>query len=173
MKAPRGRVIVKFFEYRREGVIIVPDKFAPQPVECEITSDSRDEWNGLLAIASLTDGIYFEVNGIEYCSLKRGSILMFYTESEGKTATVRPAGRAVIMEDEGRVEKVGSMFYPLNDNRSRPYAKVLAVGPGRWDFEEGDTIHFDRSKAVGIKINGQRALFIFEEHIYAMESKAA
>lgn len=172
MKAPPGKCIVSFHKYRREGVIIVPDKHQPQSVECTVICDSGGEWEGLDAIASLMDGIYFEHENLRYCVLKRKSILMFFTEKDGKIATLRPATRAVIIEDQGRVEKVDRFYMPENDNRTRPYGKVLAVGPGRWDFKEGDTIHFDASRAVGIAIDGKKALFVFEDWIYAMEEAA-
>jgi len=173
MKAPRGKVIVKFFQYRRTGTIIIPDAHQPQSVECEVISDSAEEWDGEKAIASLMDGTYFEVDGDEYCVLKRKSILMFFVEQHGKIQTVRPATRGVIIEDRGRVEKVGQMFMPENDNRFPGEGRVLAVGPGEWSFSEGDVVYFDRSKAVVIAIDGKRALFIFEPHIYAMERMAA
>lgn len=168
VKAPYGKVIVRFHPYRRDGIIEIPDRFKPQSVECTVISDSRGEWNGLLAIASLTDGTYFDVDGEKYCVLQRKSILMFFTEENGKTATLRPATRGVIIEDRGRIEKIGSFFAPQNDNRFPPVGRVLAVGPGTWDFAEGDVVHFDRSKAVVIAIDGKRALFIFEPHIFAM-----
>lgn len=173
MKAPRGKVIVQFHKYRRDGRIIIPDRYAPQPVECTIISDSLDEWEGLDAIASLLDGTYFEHEHMEYCVLKRKSIMMFFTEKDGKIKTVRPAHRAVLIEDRGRVEKVGNFFMPENDNRFPPIGKVLAVGPGDWDFSEGDVVHFDRSKAVVIGIDGKRALFVMEKDIYAKEEAAA
>lgn len=174
IKATHGSVVVKFHEYRREGTIIIPDRFMPQPVECTVVSDSAGEWGGLLAIASLCDGTYFKVDEVEYCVLKRKSILLLYTETkDGKVATLRPATRGVITDEPGRVDKVGSFFMPENDDRFPPHAKVLAVGPGRWDFAEGDTIHFDRSKAMVIAIDGKRALFMFESSIYAMEKQEA
>lgn len=173
MKAPRGKVIVKFFQYRRTGTIIIPDAHQPQSVECTVICDSGNEWEGLTAIASLTDGIYFNLEDEEYCVLKRTSILMFFVEQHGKIQTVRPATRGVIIEDRGRVEKVGQMFMPENDSRFPGEGRVLAVGPGDWSFSEGDVVYFDRSKAVVIAIDGQKALFIFEPHIYAMERMAA
>ena len=172
-KAPPGKVIVRFHKYRREGTIVVPDRYAPQPVECTIISDSKGEWDGKLAIASLMDGIYIEVDRVEYCVLKRKSMLLFYTEgADGKIATVRPVARAVITTDPGRVEKQGRFFTPENENRFPPFGKVICMGPGQWDFNPGDTIHFDRSKAIVLGIDGKRALLIYEEHIYAMEEAA-
>lgn len=170
-KAPYGKVIVRFHALRMSGVIITPDKFKPQPVECEIINDSKGEWDGLLAVASLMSGTYFFVDDVEYCVMERKGILMFFTEKDGKTETLRPATRGVIISDEGRVEKIGSFFVP--DSRYPGHGKVLAVGPGRWDFTEGDTVHFDRSKAMVIGIDGKRALFIFEDFIYAKLEEAA
>lgn len=174
MRAPAGKVIVIFHHYRREGRIVVPDRYAPQPVECTVISDSKDgELEGETAIASLLDGTYFTHEHIEYCVLKRKSIIMLYTEKDGKIDTVRPSGRAVLVEDRGRVEKVGDFYMPENDNRFPPIGKVLATGPGDWDFAEGDVVHFDRSKAVVIGIDGKRALFVCEKDIYAKEEQAA
>lgn len=170
-RAPHGKVIVKFHQLRQSGVIITPDKFKPQSVECEIISDSKGEWDGLLAIASLMDGTYLFVDDVEYCVLYRRSVLMFYTEKDGKTETLRPATRGVIISDIGRTEMIGSFFVP--DTRYPSHGKVLAVGQGRWDFEEGDEVHFDRSKAMVIGIDGKKALFIFGEHIYAKEEAIA
>lgn len=173
MRAPAGKVLVIFHAYRREGRIIVPDRYAPQPVECTVISDSAGEWEGLDAIASLMHGVYFTHENIEYCCIERRGILMFFEERDGKIATVRPSSRAVLIEERGRVEKVGDFYMPENDNRFPPIGKVLAVGPGDWDFTEGEVVHFDRSKAVVIAIDGKKALYVCEKDIYAKEEQAA
>lgn len=170
-KATHGKVIVKFHAYRRNGKMIIPDKHKPQPVECTIIDDSKGgEWNGLLAIAALSDGTYFEHEDETYCVMQRRSILLFYTEANGKTVTVRPALRGVIVEDKGYVEMMGSFFLP--QDRKPPFGRVLAVGPGRWDFREGDVVHFDRNKALGLTIDEKKAIFVFESSVYAMEEAA-
>lgn len=173
IKAPPGKVIVKFHPFRHHGVILRADRYMPQSVECTVISDSRGEWEGLLAIASLCDGTYFEVEDVKYCVLQRKSMLLFYTDGpDGTTDTIRPATRGVIIEDRGRVQKIGMFWAPENDNRFEGFGKVLAVGPGQWDFKSGDIVHFDRSKAVVLGIDGRRALFIFEPNIFAMEEAA-
>ncbi len=174
MKAISGRVIVKFRKYRREGVMVLPDRHMPESVEGEIVHDSEGEWEpGLQVICSRMDGIYHELDGVNYCTLKRKSVFMAFTEKDGKIDTLRPLQRAVITTNEEPIRKDGGFFIPEMLTRFENKGKVLAVGPGEWDFSEGAVVHFDQKQAAAIKIDGRDAMYVPEKLIVAVEEEVA
>lgn len=171
--AAPGKVIVKFRPYRREGLIDIPDTRKPESCEAEIISDSQGEWEpGLTVIVSTLDGTYWP-NEPDVCTLKRNSILMAFTEKDGKITTLRPLQRAVIATFEAPIGSNGWLTIPDQYQRYENKGSILAIGPGDWDFREGCMIYFDRQRATKLIIDGKKALYVPENLIYGLEVQEA
>ena len=174
--AAPGKVIVKFRPYRRDGLIEIPDRHKPESCEAEIVHDSNGEWQpGLLVIVSTLDGTYWKPDEEEdrICTIKRQSVLMAFTEKDGKIETIRPLQRAVITTFEEPAGEISGFAIPSQFQRYQNEGKVLATGPGDWEFREGVTIYFERIYATKLAIDGKKALYVPEKLIYGLQEMAA
>ncbi len=174
IQAPRGKAIVKFHPYRRDGLIIIPDKFKPQAVEAEVIAHGDNTIEpGTNVIVSLMDGKYWDEGDEQFCTIKSESIYLIYTEKDGKIDTVRPAGRCILTTNDEPIKSMGSFELPRNYYKPTNEGTVLAVGPGEWPIEEGDVVFFNQHEASKISIDGKEALFVPEKLIYGKREEMA
>lgn len=83
-----NKVLLKFLPWRHEGIVALPDKAKPQPVEAVIVAvGPRAHWaleNGQKVAATRLLGEYFEIEDERYCVMADEGILVI--DDEGVTA---------------------------------------------------------------------------------------
>lgn len=83
IKALRGHAIVWFLPYRRtDGMIEIPDKAKPQPVEALIIHDNGEHGlqPGVMVGVSRMAGTYFDYQGHELCAVPGSALVLVNTE---------------------------------------------------------------------------------------------
>lgn len=81
MKALAGKAIVKFLPYRRDGIVEIPDSVEPPSIEAEMISDGGGKempeiQPGQIVFVSRMVGEYFNHDGVQYCRVPRGAVMM-------------------------------------------------------------------------------------------------
>lgn len=77
VKAPRGKAIVWFAPFRREGLIDIPDMDRPNSVEAVIVHDNTAYQlpNGIKVMCHPKAGYYWEHHGVKLCTIEQGDMI--------------------------------------------------------------------------------------------------
>jgi len=75
-----NKVLVRFREWKEEGIIHIPDKYKPQPVEADVVAvGPKAHWAiepGQKVLVSRMVGTYFDFDGDRVCLVPDSGIIL-------------------------------------------------------------------------------------------------